>query len=114
MWPSEWHSGTFWKTKDTPAIPLWTGEDGLGKIKAQDFALVLLDIKLPDINGIGVLWKIKEMKPEQMVVMITGYPSTKTAKESVRTGVYGYLTKPLGPEKLLPVVEDALMMARFV
>jgi len=71
-----------------------TGKEALEVIKKEDIKLVLLDIKLPDINGIEILRKIKEVKKDTNVVMITGFPEEATAKEALKLGAYDYIMKP--------------------
>ena len=81
------------------------GEDGLTKIKTQDFALVLLDIKLPDMNGTDVLRSIRKIKPELTAIMITGFPSRKTVEQSIGLEAFNYVTKPIDFKKLMSVIE---------
>lgn len=71
-----------------------SGKDALEVIKKEDIKLVLLDIKLPDMNGIEILRKIKEIKKDINVIMITGFPDEATAKEAVKLGAYDYIMKP--------------------
>jgi len=71
-----------------------TGKEALEVIKKEDIKLVLLDIKLPDMNGIEILRKIKEVKKDIDVIMITGFPEEDTAKEALKLGAYDYIMKP--------------------
>ncbi len=71
-----------------------TGKEALEVIKKEDIKLVLLDIKLPDMNGIEILGKIKEIKKDVDVIMITGFPEESTAKEALKLGAYDYIMKP--------------------
>ncbi len=71
-----------------------SGREALGLVNGQDIKLVLLDIMLPDLNGLEVLRQIKEAKPEVSVIMITGYPDEKKAKEMLKQGAYDYIVKP--------------------
>jgi len=71
-----------------------TGKEALDIIKKEDIKLVLLDIKLPGIDGIEALRKIKEFKKDTDVIMITGFPEEATAKEALKLGAYDYIMKP--------------------
>lgn len=71
-----------------------TGEEALDIIKKEDIRLVLLDIKLPGIDGIEVLRRIKKLKKDTDVIMITGFPEEGTAKEALGLGAYDYIMKP--------------------
>ena len=70
------------------------GQEALDIIKKEDIKLVLLDIKLPGMDGIEVLRKIKELKKDTEVIMITGFPEEATAKEALKLGAYDYIMKP--------------------
>lgn len=78
----------------TSVISVSTGQEALEIIKKGDIKLALLDIKLPDMDGIEVLRKIKELKKETNVVMITGFPDEDTAKDALKLGAYDYIVKP--------------------
>lgn len=82
------------KKEDCVVQSVLSGEDALEIVKKEDFDIVLLDIKLPDINGIEVLKKMKEIKPHLIVIMITGfgYDEDLIAK-SWEYGCSGYIGK---------------------
>ncbi len=71
-----------------------TGQAAIEIIKKEDIKLVLLDIKLPDMDGIETLKKIKEIKKDMNVIMITGFPEEATAREALKLGAYDYIIKP--------------------
>jgi len=75
---------------------------------ADDIGLVLLDIKMPQINGLDVLKIIKEKKPEINVVVITGYKSVETASEAVNLGASGYIVKPFKSDEILETITKHL------
>ncbi|TRZ94567.1 response regulator [bacterium] len=71
-----------------------TGNEAIDIIGKEDIKLVLLDIKMPGMDGIEVLRKIKEIKKDIEVIMITGFPEENTAKEALKLGAYDYIMKP--------------------
>jgi len=86
----------FLKRKDYEHIfSVATGEEGLEVItKEKDIQLVLLDVRLPDMNGIEVLRKITDISKDTDVIMITGFPEEEVAKQAMKLGAYDYIVKP--------------------
>lgn len=76
--------------------------------KAQDIKLVLLDIKMPKINGLELLKRIKEKRSNLNVIIVTGYKSVETATEAVRLGASGYIVKPFKSDEILDMVKTNL------
>ena len=70
------------------------GEDALEMIDGQDFDVVLTDIRMPGIDGVELLRRIKEQTPDAIVILMTGFASLGTAVESLRLGAHDYLIKP--------------------
>jgi DNA-binding NtrC family response regulator len=83
-----------------------SGEEGLRILKDKHFDVVLLDIKLPQMNGIDVLRNLKQKSPNTEVIMITGYGDIQTAVESMKLGARDYITKPFKLSELLALVND--------
>lgn len=84
------------------------GKLGLDKLALQDFDLVLCDIKMPGMDGIEVLEKIKKDHAETAVIMISGHGDLETAVESMKKGAYDYISKPPDLNRLLSTVRNAL------
>jgi len=81
---------------------------GIAKISEDFFDIVLCDFRLGDKDGKDVLVKIKEMSPETIVIIITGYSDIKIAVDVIKLGAFDYITKPLVPDEVINVIEKAL------
>jgi len=90
------------------------GLEGLEVIKDNDFDLVLCDIKMPKMDGVEVLAKIKIIKPEIPVIMISGHGDLDTAVETMRLGAFDYISKPPDLNRLLNTVRNALDQKKLV
>lgn len=82
-------------------------------MQEEPFDVVLLDLRMPDMDGITVLRALKQRWPESEVIMITGYPSIETAKQAVALGAYDYLAKPVGPEQVIEASNAAMRHKRW-
>ena len=90
------------------------GKEGLRRLKDESFDLILLDLKMPGLSGVDVLERIKENNPEAIVIVITGYPSVKSAVQTMKLGAYDYLSKPFTPDELRLAVRRALEKRNLV
>lgn len=84
------------------------GEEGLEKIKNDDFDLVICDIKMPKKDGEEVLQEAKKLKPETPFIMISGHGDLETAVNTMRLGAFDYISKPPDLNRLLTTVRNAL------
>lgn len=84
------------------------GKRALQLVKEEKPDLILLDIKMPRMNGIEVLKKIKKMKKEIVVIMLTAHGTLETARKAMKLGAYDYLTKPFDLFNLKSLVKEAL------
>lgn len=84
------------------------GEEGLKKIKQDDYDLVLCDIKMPKIDGVELLGEVKNLKPEIPFVMISGHGDLQTAVNTMKLGAFDYISKPPDLNRLLNTVRNAL------
>jgi DNA-binding NtrC family response regulator len=85
-----------------------SGEEALERISQERFNLVILDLRLPSMDGMEVLANIKATNPEMSVIMITAHGSKDIAIEAIRKGAYDYFTKPLDINEMRVVVRRAL------
>ncbi|MGY0406790.1 MAG: sigma-54-dependent transcriptional regulator [Polaribacter sp.] len=84
------------------------GLQGIEMIKNTDYDLVLCDIKMPKMDGVEVLEKAKKIKPEILIVMISGHGDLNTAVNTMRLGAFDYISKPPDLNRLLNTVRNAL------
>jgi len=82
-----------------------TGTDGLARFREQAFDLVITDLRLPKMNGLDILKKVKENRPQCPVIMMTAYASVESAVQALKLGAYDYLTKPFSPDELLTMLQ---------
>lgn len=87
---------------------------GIEKIMNTDYDLVLCDIKMPKMDGVEVLEKIKKIKPEIPMVMISGHGDLDTAVNTMRLGAFDYISKPPDLNRLLNTVRNALVKKELV
>ena len=84
------------------------GEKALKTLGETEVDLLLLDVRLPGMDGLEVLKRVREEKPQQSVVMMTGYATVEAAVEAMKLGAYDYLKKPLGFQEVKQVLDRAL------
>ncbi|PYJ32748.1 MAG: hypothetical protein DME79_08135 [Verrucomicrobia bacterium] len=85
-----------------------TAAQGLKVLKSKSPTLVLLDLRLPDADGLEMLERIKSELPKVQVIILTAHDSLHNAIESIKRGAYHFISKPYAPEELLSLVEKAL------
>jgi two-component system sensor histidine kinase/response regulator len=85
-----------------------SGEEGLRLVKGKSFDVALIDLKMPGMPGTEFLGKIKEMSPETINIIITGFATVETAVEAMKEGAFDYVCKPFTPEELEIVVGKGL------
>src|SRR5881396_297178 len=85
-----------------------TAAAGLKALKNKPAALVLLDLQLPDAEGLQMLNQIKTERPETQVIILTAHDTLNNAIESIKRGAFHFISKPYAPEELLSLMEKAL------
>ena len=86
----------------------YNGGQAIKKIKARGYNLMILDYKLPDMDGINVLKEVRRIKPSLKVIMISAYGSPSIKSMAKKLGAYRFLDKPFDLDRLVRVVKDAL------
>ena len=84
------------------------GEDALKAVAQHPYDVLLLDLRMPGMDGISVLKAVKQVAPDSEVIVITGYPTLETAKEAVQLGADDYLAKPVGPAEVINATHAAM------
>ena len=87
-------------------ITAGTGEGALEKVGQEQFDAMVLDVKMPGIDGIEVLRKVKAIRPELPVILLTGHASTEAALMGVESGAVDYLLKPVPINDLIMRLRD--------
>ncbi len=86
-----------------------TADDGLeaiDKVKEESFDMVFMDIKMPLMNGLETYKRIKTIRPETMVTMMTAYAVEELVQEALQEGAYGVIYKPLDIEKMIGLIQE--------
>jgi two-component system response regulator PilR (NtrC family) len=83
------------------------GQDALDKFKKGDFDLIISDLLMPNIDGLELLKRIRNIDKDVIFLMITGYPSIETAVDAIKKGAYDYITKPFHMEDVKLRIERA-------
>lgn len=91
-----------------------SGREALDKLKEKFFNLVLVDIKLPDMEGIDLIQPLKEIHPDVAVIMVTAFASMETVMQALNLGASAYITKPLNMEEVFVTVKENLEKQRLV
>ncbi|MFC1646338.1 HD domain-containing phosphohydrolase [Candidatus Omnitrophota bacterium] len=91
-----------------------SGEEGIRAFQEDSFDVVMCDLKIPDMDGIQVLEKIKSLGPDSIFIVITGYPSFETVQAALRLGAYDYITKPFNLEEMSFVIKRAIDFRKLV
>jgi DNA-binding response OmpR family regulator len=84
------------------------GEEALTKLKEKDFGLILLDLRMPGIDGMEVLRQVREIRPDIRIIMISAYGTIEVAVEAMKLGAVDFIQKPFSPEEVRALVSRVL------
>lgn len=84
------------------------GEEGIATIEREAFDLVITDMRLPGLDGLSVLKRVKALSPSTGVIIITAYAEVKTAVQAIKDGAFDYVSKPFSNDELLILIERFL------
>ncbi len=89
------------------------GAQALQAMERRPFDVVLLDLRMPGVQGLDVLKAIKQRWPASEVVIITGYPTVESAREALQLGACDYLAKPAAPDEVIDVARGAMRRKKW-
>ena len=95
------------KRRNIDVAKAFSGAEAIQALRGQEFDVVVLDLKMEDMDGIEVLKILKIMDPRLAVIMLTGHGSVEAAEQGMKLGAFDYLTKPCGFEELLEKIMGA-------
>lgn len=98
---------------DCDARAAANGEQALQAMARQPSDVVLLDVRMPGLQGLDVLKAIKQRWPASEVVIITGYPTVESARTALRLGACDYLAKPADPEAVIDAARGAMRRKKW-
>lgn len=84
-----------------------SGKDAIALLESKTFEIVITDLQMPDVGGLEVLAKARELQPDAEVILVTGHGTIESAVEAMQRGAFNYLLKPLDLKQLRAVVENA-------
>ena len=90
------------------------GREAVEAVRAHDFDLVLMDVRMPEMDGLEALAQIKASDPRVFVVIMTAHSNLQDAVAAIRSGAYDYVEKPVQPEKLATIVKKAIETQEMV
>jgi len=84
------------------------GEEALAKLKEKEFRLILLDLRMPGMDGMEVLRQVREIRPDIRIIMITAYGTIELAVEAMKMGAVDFIQKPFSPEEIRELVSRVM------
>ncbi len=88
-------------------VTVGSGKEAIEELKSKPYDVIVLDVKMPEMDGIEALAEIKKINPGAEVIILTGHASVDTAMEIARLGGYDYLLKPSSIEELMEKIDTA-------
>jgi len=82
----------------------YNGQEALNSLKRKNFSLIILDLHLPDLYGSEVLVRIKKIRPQTPVIILTAHGTQKDRQECMQNGAYDFMQKPLVIDKLMAIL----------
>jgi DNA-binding response OmpR family regulator len=94
--------------RDIEADGVITGADALKRIQEKEYDVVVLDVKMPGLDGLEVMKKIGTIRPKVQVILLTGRGSEKESRIGIEEGAFDYLVKPIDIEDLIKKMREAV------
>lgn len=93
--------------RDYDVTSAFSGEDAVERVKGYNFDVIVLDVRMPGIDGVEALREIKNTKPLTEVIMLTGYATVETGIEGMKLGAFDFLMKPCETSELVAKINNA-------
>ena len=103
----------FFEAEDCYVVVLETAEEGLAELKYQNYDLIIVDYKLPGLDGLEFLQRIQDKHADVMKVLITAYRSKSVISEARKLKIQGFIEKPFTSESLMASLEHLIAMHEF-
>ena len=103
----------FFEAEDCYVVVLETAEEGLAELKYQNYDLIIVDYKLPGLDGLEFLQRIQDEHSDIMKVLITAYRSKSVISEARKLKIQGFIEKPFTSESLMASLEHLIAMHEF-
>jgi len=84
------------------------GEEALDKLKEKEFGLILLDLKMPGMDGMEVLRRVREIRPDIRIIIITAYGTIESAVEAMKLGAVDFIQKPFAPNEIRELISKVI------
>ncbi len=84
-----------------------SGADALTKLNEQLFDVAILDVRMPEMDGLTLLEEVKKLRPEMEAILLTGYATVQTGREGISKGAYDFLVKPTSMDVLIARINSA-------
>jgi DNA-binding response OmpR family regulator len=84
------------------------GEEALARLKEKEFGLILLDLKMPGMDGMEVLRQVSEIRPDVRIIIITAYGTIESAVEAMKLGAVDFIQKPFSPDEIRELVSRVM------
>jgi two-component system response regulator HydG len=91
-------------------FPAESGKAALTVANKESYDVAVVDIRLPDFNGVELVEQLRKIRPQAVNLLITGYASTETAIKALHKEVFDYIVKPFSPEELIVSVKKAFLV----
>jgi len=95
------------ETRGMKVNAVLSGEDAVKRVEDQNFDAIILDLAMPGIDGIETLRRIKEMRPDLEILMLTGHGTVKSGIEAMKLGAEDFLEKPVDMKVLMEKISEA-------
>lgn len=95
------------------AVSVASGREAVARIRAESFDVAILDVVMPEVDGMTVLLEFRRLRPKLKVIMLSGFSTVNDAVEAIKKGASHYLTKPYAPSEILTAIRRVIEESQF-